>query len=138
VTGPARNQLAVPADGGLSLEAIDDQNGGTMPVAQALALDEPRKPPGGCAFSKWLFAQQHRPDQVGQMAHVVARDPYWRGGDRSACIEHLKRLGANPGVQKLMGRAYDEWERRSAGSRAHDKRKLKAKARRAARKARRK
>jgi hypothetical protein len=90
------------------------------------ASDVALAPPKGCAFSAWLFSKQHESSQVGQLAHVVARDPYWRGGDRKACLDHVTNLGANPEVRVLMAAAYDRFlEERSAidrRKRAKDKR----------------
>lgn len=101
---------------------------------QVAAADEPRRPPD-CAFSRWLFAQQHRQDQVGQLAHVVARDPLWKGADtRAQAVAHLTGLGANRGLQRLMGLVYDEWARIAAKPRARQLARAKGKQQKRARK----
>jgi hypothetical protein len=112
-------------------EAGEDQS-----LTQALAMDEPRQPPEGCAFSKWLFRQQDRPDLVGQLAHVVARDPTWRGADtKKEAVDHLVRMGARRPTADLMGIAFDEFHRLHVKQQARDKAHAKARAKQAMQKA---
>lgn len=71
---------------------------------------QPRPAPSGCAFSAWLWRQRGRPDGVGQLADVVAQDPFWEGADtRADAVAHLARYGVKPEVQRVMGRAWDEY-----------------------------
>lgn len=88
---------------------------------------EPRRAPEGCAFSAWLWRQRRRPDPIGQLANVIAHDPFWQGADsREYAVAHLSRYGASSQVQRLMGRAWDEF----AGARAAVRRKAGAKRKR--------
>jgi hypothetical protein len=74
------------------------------------ASDAPLEPPRDCEFSRWLWRQQSRRDPIGQLAHVVARDPQWKGGNRQEAIRHVRELGAKQSIQRLMGQAYSEYE----------------------------
>jgi hypothetical protein len=79
-------------------------------VPPVRASDVPLEPPRNCAFSRWLWRQRNRHDSIGQLAHVVARDPQWRGGNRQEAIQHVRELGAKQAIQTLMGQAYSEYE----------------------------
>lgn len=79
------------------------------------ALDGPAEPPDDGGFSAWLWRQQGRPDPVGQLAHVIVRDPFWQGAaSLDEGLAHLRRLGARNNSEWAMRRAWAEHEGREA------------------------
>jgi hypothetical protein len=85
-------------------------------------------------FSQWLWKQVGRDDTVGQLAHVVTRDPNWRGGSRPQVLDYMRNMGANEATRHFMGQAYAEYEVAARAERIKTQRRNKNKAARQARK----